>query len=150
MGNICRSPTAHGVFDEMVRTYGMEDVFHIDSAGTHASHVGTKPDPRAREVAKSNGYDISYVRARGLSERDYTDFDYLLAMDRSNLSSLQLKSPLNTRDKLELFLDFHPEKVGEDVPDPYLRDTELFVTVFELVEQGCKHLLKTIRNRHQL
>lgn len=150
MGNICRSPTAHGVFDEMVRSYGMEDVFHIDSAGTHAYHIGKKPDPRAREVAKNKGYDISYVRARGLSEQDYLKFDYLLAMDRTNLSSLQVKSPLNERDKLDLFLNFHPDKVGEEVPDPYLKDNELFDTVFELVEQGCEHLLRAMRNRHHL
>lgn len=150
MGNICRSPTAHGVFDEMVREHGMEDVIHVDSAGTHAYHIGERPDPRAREVAKNNGYDISYVRARGLSEKDYFKFDYLLAMDKTNLSSLQVKSPLNERDKLQLFLNFHPEKSGEEVPDPYFKDSDLFGTVFELVEQGCQHLLKAMRNRHHL
>ena len=150
MGNICRSPTAHGVFDNMVKAHGMEDVIHVDSAGTHAYHIGERPDPRAREIAKSNGYDISYVRARGLSEKDYLKFDYLLAMDKTNLSSLQLKSPLNERGKLELFLNYHPDKAGEDVPDPYYKDSDLFGQVFELVEQGCQNLLKVMRNRHHL
>ena len=150
MGNLCRSPTAHGVFDEMVRTHGMEDVINVDSAGTHVYHVGKRPDPRAREAARNKGYDISYVRARGLSEQDYLKYDYILAMDRTNLSSLQVKSPLNEREKLDLFLNFHPEKTGQEIPDPFYKDSELFDTVFELVEQGCQHLLKSIRNRHQL
>lgn len=150
MGNICRSPTAHGVFDEMVRVHGMEDVIHVDSAGTHAYHIGERPDPRACEAAKRKGYDISYVRARGLSEKDYFKFDYLLAMDRTNLSSLQVKAPLSERKKLELFLSFNRDKAGEEVPDPYYKDSEIFGDVFELVEEGCQHLLREIRNRHQL
>ena len=150
MGNICRSPTAHAVFDEMVRIHGMEDVIHVDSAGTHAYHIGERPDPRAREAAHHKGYDISHVRARGLSEKDYFKFNYLLAMDKSNLASLQVKSPLSERDKLDLFLNFHREKAGQDVPDPYYKDSDIFEDVFSLIEEGCQSLLKAIRNRHQL
>ena len=150
MGNICRSPTAHAVFDEMVRIHGMEDVIHVDSAGTHAYHIGERPDPRAREAAQRRGYDISHVRARGLSEKDYFKFNYLLAMDKTNLSSLQVKSPLSERDKLDLFLNFHRERIGQEVPDPYYKDSDIFADVFSLIEEGCQSLLKAIRNRHQL
>ncbi len=150
MGNICRSPTAHGVFENMVRMHGLEDIIHVDSAGTHAYHIGERPDPRSRAMAESRGYDISYVRARGLSEKDYLKFDYLLAMDKTNLNSLQVKSPLRERGKLELFMDYHPDRKGEDVPDPYFKESDLFDVVFDLVEDGCQNLLKVMRNRYQL
>lgn len=150
MGNICRSPTAEGVFKHLVHEHGMEDLIEIDSAGTHAYHVGEPPDPRACESAREKGYDISFARARKVSNDDFKNFDYLLAMDSANLSFLQVKSPMSARDKIELFLDYHPDKKGSNVPDPYFRDSDLFDGVFQMVEEGCWSLLKMMRQRHQL
>ena len=150
MGNICRSPTAEGVFNHLTRSHGLDDLITVDSAGTHAYHVGEPPDPRACQSAKEKGYDISSARARKVCDEDFKQFDLILAMDSSNLSSLQVKSPLSSRDKIELFLDFHPDKKGQDVPDPYYRDSDLFDGVFEIVEAGCWELLKAVRKRHRL
>ncbi len=105
MGNICRSPTAEGVFKHLIHEHGLEDLIKIDSAGTHAYHVGEPPDLRACESAKEKGYDISAARARKVSDADFTKFDHILAMDNSKLSSLQVKAPLSSRNKIELFLD---------------------------------------------
>lgn len=150
MGNICRSPTAEGVVNHLVRTHGLDDLIRVDSAGTHVHHAGEHPDPRACESAFKKGYDISYARAREVSSEDFTEFDYLLPMDNSNLSLLQVKSPLDERNKIGLFLNYHPERIGEEVPDPYYRDSDLFDGVFKLVEEGCWNLLKVIRKRHHL
>lgn len=150
MGNICRSPTAEGVFNHLVNTHGLDDLIHVDSAGTHAYHVGEKPDPRACASALEKGYDIKYTKARKVNDNDFINFNYILPMDKTNLSFLQLKSPLSHRQKIELFLNYHPDKTGEEVPDPYYRDSDLFDGVFELVEAGCWNLLKVLRKRHHL
>lgn len=150
MGNICRSPTAEGVFKHLVHTHGLDDVIQIDSAGTHAYHEGEQPDPRACASAMEKGYDISHARARKVSVRDFEDFDYILPMDNANMSFLQVKSPLMHRDKIELFLNYHPKKSGQEVPDPYYRDSDLFDGVFALIEEGCWNLLKVMRKRHHL
>ncbi len=150
MGNICRSPTAEGIFYQLVHSHGLDDVIHVDSAGTHAYHEGEKPDPRACSVALEKDYDISYARARKVIDSDFVDFDYILPMDNTNMNFLQVKSPLKHRDKIELFLDYHPQKKGQEVPDPYYRDSDLFEGVFAMIEEGCWSLLKVIRKRHQL
>ncbi len=150
MGNICRSPTAEGVFNHLVRTHGLEDVIRVDSAGTHAYHVREKPDPRACASALEKGYDISFAKARKVKVEDFDNFSYMLPMDNANLSFLQVKSPLFHRDKIELFLNYHPDKVGEEVPDPYYRDSDLFDGVFNMIEVGCWNLLKVMRKRHHL
>jgi protein-tyrosine phosphatase len=150
MGNICRSPTAEGVFYHLVRTHGLEDVIRVDSAGTHAYHVGERPDPRACASALEKDYDISFSRARKVRDEDFEEFDYILPMDKANLSFLQVKAPLLHRDKIELFLNYHPDKSGEEVPDPFYRDSDLFDGVFKMVEEGCWNLLKVMRKRHHL
>lgn len=150
MGNICRSPTAEGVFHHLVRTHGLEDIIGVDSAGTHAYHEGEAPDPRACASAIEKNYDISFAKARKIVDEDFSKFNYILPMDKANLSFLQVKAPLNHRDKIELFLDYHPEKAGEEVPDPYYRDSDLFEGVFKMVEEGCWNLLKVMRKRHHL
>ena len=150
MGNICRSPTAEGVFKHLLRTHGLDDLVTVDSAGTHAYHVGESPDPRACQSAKEKGYDISAARARKVSDDDFARFDIILGMDNSNLNSLQVKSPLSSREKIKLFLDYNAEKKGQDVPDPYYRDSDLFDGVFEIIEAGCWDLLKAVRKQHRL
>ena len=150
MGNICRSPTAEGVFKELIHSHGLEDLISIDSAGTHAYHVGEPPDPRACASAMHKGYDISHARARKVNEHDFEKFTYILPMDNANKSFLQVKSPLMHRDKIQLFLDYHPQKKGKEVPDPYFRDSDLFDGVFDIIEDGCWNLLKAMRKRHNL
>ncbi len=150
MGNICRSPTAEGVFNHLTRSHGLDDLINVDSAGTHAYHVGEPPDPRACQSAQDKSYDISAARARKVCDDDFKQFDLILAMDSSNLNSLQVKSPLSARDKVKLFLDYHPDKQGQDVPDPYYRDSDLFDGVFEIIESGCWELLKAVRKHHRL
>ena len=150
MGNICRSPTAEGVFKHLANSHGLEDIFHIDSAGTHAYHVGEPPDPRACESALVKGYDISFAKARKVNTQDFEKFTYIFPMDNANLSFLKVKSPLMHRDKIELFLNYHPQKKGEEVPDPYFRDSDLFDGVFNIIEEGCWNLLKAMRKRHRL
>lgn len=150
MGNICRSPTAGGVFYHLVRTHGLEDVIRVDSAGTHANHEGEKPDPRACASALEKDYDISFSKARKVRNEDFEEFDYILPMDNANLSFLQVKSPLIHRNKIELFLNYHPEKSGEEVPDPYYSDNDLFGGVFKMIEESCWNMLKVMRKKHHL
>ena len=103
-GNICRSPTAEGVFRKLLAENGLEKKVQTDSAGTHDYHVGERPDPRAREHARRRGYDISGLRARQVGQRDFEEFDLLLAMDRGHLKILKQLSPPHCRHKLRLFL----------------------------------------------
>lgn len=150
MGNICRSPTAEGIFKNLVDQHGLEDVIHVDSAGTHASHSGSPADPRAHKSARKKGYDISFTRARKVKQNDIEKYDYVLAMDQDNLDYLLLKSDDRHQEKLELFLNYHPEREGEDVPDPFYRDQESFDHAIELIETACWELLNTLRDRHKL
>ena len=149
MGNICRSPMAEGVFKSLVEQHGLDDVIHVESAGTHASRKGEPPDPRAIKSARSKGYDISFARARAVSDEDISLFDYILAMDQDNFDFLLLKSEENCRGKVELFLNHHPHKRGQNVPDPYYRDQASFNHAVELIESACWELLKTLRDRHE-
>lgn len=136
MGNICRSPTAHGVFTHLVAQNGTENRFLIDSAGTHAYHVGEQPDARAQQTAKQRGIDLSFIRARKFSVEDFEVFDYILAMDRDNLQILKQACPAEYHYKVSLFLDFAPERSEQDVPDPYYGGQHGFDHVFDLVEDA--------------
>ena len=150
MGNICRSPTAEGVFKHLVHEHGLDDVITVDSAGTHAYHEGEPPDPRSCAAAMEKGYDISFARARKVTDQDFDKFTHIIPMDNANMSFLQVKSPLMHREKIELLLSYHPTKTGEEVPDPYYRDSDLFDGVFTLIEEACWSLLKAMRKRHRL
>lgn len=133
MGNICRSPTAEGVFTHLVSEKGSKGHFVIDSAGTHAYHVGEKPDARAQQTAKQRGIDLSFIRARKFSTNDFEAFDYILAMDRDNLQILQQACPEEHQHKVKLFLDYAAERSEQDVPDPYYGGQNGFDHVFDLV-----------------
>ncbi len=147
MGNICRSPTAHGVFRELVRREGLEDAIQIDSAGTHAYHVGNPPDQRAQATARNRGIDLSDLRARQVSPEDFERFDYVLAMDEENLAILRELCPPGREDRLRLFLDFAPQRPEREVPDPYYGGPQGFEHVFDLVEEAARGLLEDIRQR---
>lgn len=148
MGNICRSPTAHGVFEHIVKQHELSERIEVDSAGTHAYHIGESPDPRSCEVAKQRGIDLSDLRARKAIAEDFDRFDYVLAMDRDNFRILNDMCPMEHKDKLYLFLDFAPQlKPQREVPDPYYGGPRGFDQVFDMVEQASEGLLEDIQKR---
>lgn len=148
MGNICRSPTAHGVFRALVQREGLVDRIVIDSAGTHAYHVGNAPDKRAAATALRRGVDLSDLVARRVSADDFETFDYLLAMDQDNFISLSEICPDHQIEKIHMFMDFAPEMRTREVPDPYYGGAAGFDRVFDLVEAAADGLLQHIRRRH--
>lgn len=147
MGNICRSPTAEGVLRAMVEREGLAHAFEIDSAGTHAYHVGEAPDPRARKAALQRGYDLSALRARRINELDFSHFDCILAMDRENLAMLSRACPVEHRHKLGLFLEYAANHEEEEVPDPYYGGNEGFEHVLDMVEDAARGLIAAMRSR---
>jgi len=147
MGNICRSPTAEGVFRHMVKQINAEDEIHIDSAGTHAYHVGNPPDARAQEAALKRNIDLSSQRARRVSTDDFAEFDYVIAMDKSNKDDLLAICPPEYQNRIHLFLDF-AECDEREVPDPYYGQGRGFEIVLNLVEDAAGGLLKHIRTNH--
>lgn len=138
MGNICRSPTAEGVFTKLIEDRGARHRFHVDSAGTHAYHVGEPPDLRAQQTARQRGIDLSYIRARKFSPADFEEFDHILAMDSDNLAILQQACPEMHLGKVKLFLDYAPQRDERDVPDPYYGGRNGFEHVFDLVEDASQ------------
>jgi protein-tyrosine phosphatase len=147
MGNICRSPTAHGVFESLVTREGLDDVIEVDSAGTHAYHIGEPPDRRSQETALQRGFDLGALRARRAQARDFHDFDYILAMDRDNYRELEAICPPGMEEKLHLFMDFAPDHPVREVPDPYYGGGRGFDRVFDMVEEAASGLLEEIK-RH--
>ncbi len=150
MGNICRSPSAEGVFRHKVEEAGLDDAIHIDSAGTHAYHVGEPPDPRATEAARRRGIDLTALRARKARARDFDEFDYVLAMDRDNLRMLEALRDSSDSAQLHLFLDFARSFRESEVPDPYYGGDQGFEHVLDLIEDASEGLLDHIRREHAL
>lgn len=145
MGNICRSPTAHALFQQQVARANLEDHFLVDSAGTHAYHVGHAPDARATETGLSRGVDMRRQRARQVTPLDLKAFDYVLAMDRHNLDILQnMQAEHGGTAKLSLLLDYAAGASVSEVPDPYYGGPGGFERVFDLVESGCQGLLNVV------
>jgi protein-tyrosine phosphatase len=147
MGNICRSPTAHGVFRDMVVKADLPELVEIDSAGTHAYHVGEGPDRRAQAAARSRGIDLSDLRARKVVAADFSAFDYIVAMDQDNYHALSGLCPDGQFEKIHLFMDFAPHMRTREVPDPYYGGDSGFDRVFDLVEAASRGLLEEIRQR---
>jgi protein-tyrosine phosphatase len=148
MGNICRSPTAQGVFEKLVAEHELAGLIQIDSAGTHAYHIGEAPDARAAEAAKRRGIDLDKQRARRFSAADFDEFDYVLAMDSSNLADLAEICPPEHSSRLRLFLEFAPISGITDVPDPYYGGATGFERVLDMIEEGTAGLLADIRQQH--
>ncbi len=145
LGNICRSPTAHGVFAQVVSDAGLQSQVLVDSAGTGAWHIGEAPDGRATQAARERGYDLSPLRARQVAIADFERFDYILAMDRTNLMHLEALAPEDYSGHLSLFLDFHPNSSEREVPDPYYGGDDGFNRVLDLVEAASRGLLQSLR-----
>lgn len=146
LGNICRSPTAEGVFRRLLDERGLTHRVEVDSCGIGDWHVGKAPDPRTREAAARRGIDLSTLRARQLADADFAAYDYLLAMDHDNLAAMQARAPVGIDAHLGLFLAFAglPDRA---VPDPYYGGEDGFEEVLDLVEQGARGLLAQIETR---
>ncbi len=147
MGNICRSPTAEGVFRHKVQQNNLQDQISIDSAGTHAYHVGNPPDQRAQDAALKRDIDLSQQRARRVSADDFSEFNYVIAMDESNLDDLLSICPAGYEDRLHLFLAFSDSE-NREVPDPYYGQGRGFEIVLNLVEDAAEGLLEHIRKNN--
>lgn len=144
MGNICRSPTAEGVFRTLVEQADRSQEFVIDSAGTHAYHVGEPPDRRSQEYALRRGVDLSQQRARQVCAEDFARFDVILAMDYDNLSSLQRQCPAQYQHKLKLMMSYSRQSPSDVVPDPYYDNGRGFDTVLDYLEDAAQGLLQTL------
>ena len=148
LGNICRSPTAEGVFAHAVNEAGLGDRIAADSAGTIAFHEDEPPDGRAQETALKHGVEIGHLRARQFCAEDFDRFDYILAMDGENLRHLSLARPKEFEGRVQLFLDFASNQRGKNVPDPYGGGSEGFEKVFQLVSEAAEGLLNAIVREH--
>ncbi len=150
MGNICRSPTAHGVFQKLVEEQSLHHVIGVDSAGTYAGQAGKPPDPRAKTAAARRGYDLSKIRARKVDASDFLRFDYLLAMDKENKRDLLELCKEKEKGRVKLFLDFAENLKTTEVPDPYYGGSKGFEMVLDMVEEACRGLLEHIKARHAI
>jgi protein-tyrosine phosphatase len=147
MGNICRSPTAEGVFRKMVEDAGLAQAFHVDSAGTHAYHSGSTPDQRAITAAERRGFSLDNIRARRIDESDYEQFDYILAMDELNLHIIRENAIEDHNAQMRLFMEFAGEGSGQEVPDPYYGGTAGFEKVLDLLEEASRGLLQSLKSK---
>lgn len=143
-GNICRSPTAHGMLVHMLNEAGISDVV-VESAGVASAHIGEPPDKRTQIAAQALGYNLSAQRARNVVPEDFDRFDLILAMDHGHLAALERRKHNTSTAKLKLFLDYAPE-FGEEVPDPYYGGAQGFTDVAGMIEIACKRLLAELRS----
>ncbi len=150
MGNICRSPTAEGIFRHKVQQAGLGEAIHIDSAGTHAYHIGQAPDPRAIKAAARRGYDLSPLRARKIEVEDFHRFDHVLAMDEDNLAILTGLRPGDARAGVRLVMEYAPALGAREVPDPYYGGEAGFERMVDMLEAATDSLLAELRARHGL
>jgi len=144
-GNICRSPTVESVFRAVVARERLSRLISTDSAGTHDYQLGQPPDVRAVVAAWRHGYELRRRVARQVADDDFERYDWILAMDRSNLDTLRHLRPAEYKGHLGLFLDFAPELGVRDIPDPYYGVADDFERVIELAEQGAEPLLAAVR-----
>jgi protein-tyrosine phosphatase len=148
LGNICRSPTAEGVFRKLVEQAGLADVVVIDSAGTGGWHAGELPDSRSSAAAKTRGYNLVH-RARKFTAADFGKFDLILTMDRSNYENvMQLARGRNNVPPIKLLREFDKTAPpGADGPDPYSGEARGFEDVLDICERACRGLLDVVRER---
>lgn len=140
LGNICRSPTAEGVFRGLAKQAGLDVI--IDSSGTSGWHIGEQPDRRAMVEALTRGYDLSHQRSSQILQSDFETYDLILAMDHSNLNNLKSIAPCGSKATVKLFLEYAPNQPLTEVPDPYYEDN--FEDVFDLIEEASRGLIKEL------
>jgi len=143
-GNICRSPTAEGVFRHLVAAAGLSAQFDVASAGTDSYHAGEPPDSRAISVARENGVDISAQRARQVVPEDFDNYEYIFAMDKSHLQALQRRAPAGSLAHITLFLEGLGGEISE-VPDPWYGGADDFKRVYVMIDEGARAILENIR-----
>lgn len=144
LGNICRSPTAEGVFQYLVNQGQLEEDIHVDSAGTGDWHIGRPPDHRSQQAARQRGYVLEHLRARQVTANDFNHFQYILAMDRKNLAYLEAMRPDWYCGRLELLLNYGRDSTQIDVPDPFYGGENGFAQVLDLIESAATGLLEEI------
>ena len=155
MGNICRSPMAQVALRAQAQRSGLQKLIRVDSAGTHASHFGEKPDPRAEAALLRRGYEIGRIRSRKVSIKDFSEFDLIFAMDSANLAAMQQICPPDHRNKLHLYLAYgttdgaastanltqNALPLPVEVPDPYYGNVAGFERVLDLCEAGAMQIM---------
>jgi len=144
LGNICRSPTAHGIMETLIEKEGLSADIIVDSAGTGDWHIGKAPDPRTQQAAKRRGYDLSHLRARQVTVADLDDYDWVIAMDRQNRQNLLNMASDANRDRITLLLE-HAGQIDAEVPDPYYGGEQGFEQVLDMVETAGAALLERIK-----
>lgn len=150
LGNICRSPSAEGIFKKIVKNSGLKDDIYIDSAGTSAYHVGEKADKRMREFASKRGYSLTSI-SRKLKYRDFSDFDYIIAMDNSNyIDILSFDVSGIYKSKVKMMTDFSKEFFSEDIPDPYYGGDDGFNRVIDMLEECCTGFLEFLKQNKEV
>lgn len=145
MGNICRSPTAEGVFRQKLREGRLDGEVDVASAGTHGYHIGEAPDQRTQRAAAQRGYDLSNIRARKIAQQDLDYFDMILAMDHSSLDSLRLLCSPEQAERLGLFMKYSQHFDDDEVPDPYYGLGQGFDLVLDMVEDASNGLVDFVR-----
>ncbi|MBM4208420.1 MAG: low molecular weight phosphotyrosine protein phosphatase [Gammaproteobacteria bacterium] len=144
LGNICRSPTAEGVFTKLIADKNLTAYFIIDSAGTHAYHVGKPPDHRAQLAARKRGVELQDLRARKVHSSDFEYFDYLLVMDDENFAVVMQDCPPEHKGKIKYFLEYAPHLGVKEVPDPYYGEKLGFERVLDMVEDASLGFLDAL------
>jgi protein-tyrosine phosphatase len=147
MGNICRSPTAHGVFQQYIQEAGLTERVFVDSAGTHAYHIGEPPDPRSQKHALKRGYDLSKQKARQLHPDDFERYNLILVMDWENLALVERQCPPHYKHKLRRVTEFCKTINATVVPDPYYKGDEGFEEVLNLIEDASVGLLDYVKQQ---
>ena len=150
MGNICRSPTAEGVFTHFATQQNLLERFEIDSAGTHAYHIGEQPDHRSQLAAEERGIKLSHLRARKVIYGDFEDYDYLLVMDDDNYKTMIGACPSQYQEKIKYFLDYAPELGFRQVPDPYYGGGSGFDNVLDMIETASTGFLAHLKTTGEL
>ena len=150
MGNICRSPMAEGIFRYYVEEKKLLDKVHIDSAGTHDYHVGSSPDKRAQAIAAQRGVDLSKLAGRQVANDDFAEFDHILVMDRLNHKNLLARCPTEYQEKIQLLLEYAPNRPEQEVPDPYYGNIHGFERVLDMLEEAAGNLLTSLRDKYKL
>ena len=150
MGNICRSPTAEGVFTSLITKKNLSDSFIIDSAGTHAYHIGDAPDLRSQKAARERGVELKHLRARQVIHRDFEIFDYILVMDDENYQIIEQSCPVEFKHKLGYFLEYAPQLNTREVPDPYYGGSYGFDKVLDMIESASEGLLTALQQTGEL
>ncbi|MFT5577131.1 MAG: protein-tyrosine phosphatase [Bermanella sp.] len=150
LGNICRSPAAQGILEKRILDAGLQDTIEVDSCGTAAFNVGKAPDARSQVASLRAGYDISTQIARQICDEDYEQFDYIIAMDRINLTSVEAWAPKDYAGELQLFMNYCKNGGNAQIPDPYYEDANAFDGVIASLEKAANGLLAYIRHKHSI